>query len=90
MCWWPWFEVPLSVLITPYWRESIIPDCFAESRTVFIPETSDTDNHGRVIRSLDAFRPLTLCNCDCKVLTSATRPSLVHYAMSAKFRCPSD
>ena len=50
---------------------STIPDCFAESRTVFIPKTSDTDDLGRMIRSPDALRPLTLCNCDCKLLTAA-------------------
>ena len=27
---------------------STIPDCFAERRTVFIPETSDTDDFGRI------------------------------------------
>ena len=41
-----------------------IPTCFAESRTVFIPKASDTDDLGRIIRSPDALRPLTLCNCD--------------------------
>ena len=48
-----------------------VPDCFAKSRTVFIPKTSDIDDNGRTIRSPDALRPLTLCNCDCKLLTSA-------------------
>ena len=44
----------------------------AESRTVFIWKTSDTNDFGRIIRSLDARRPLTLfCNCDCKLLASA-------------------
>ena len=50
---------------------SAIPDCFAESRTIFIPKSSDIDDFGRIIRSLDALRPLTLCTCDCKLLTSA-------------------
>ena len=50
---------------------STIPDCFAESTTVFIPETSNTDDLGRIVRSPDALRQLTLCNCDCKLLTSA-------------------
>ena len=50
---------------------STIPDCFAESRTVFIPKTSDTDDLGRIIRSPDALRPLTLCNCDFKIVTPA-------------------
>ena len=48
-----------------------VPDHFAGSRTVFIPKTSDIDDDGRLIRSPDALRPLTLCNCDCKPLTSA-------------------
>ena len=60
---------------------STIPDCFAESRTVFIPKTSDTDDLGRIIRSPDALRPLTLCNCDCKLLTSAICRGLHWYAM---------
>ena len=55
---------------------SAIPDCFAESRTVFIPKTSDTDDLGRIIRSLDALRPLT-----CKVLTSAICRGLHWYPM---------
>ena len=58
-----------------------IPDCFAESRTVFIPKTSDTDDIGRIIRSLDALRPLTLCNCVCKLLTSAICRGLHWYTM---------
>ena len=31
---------------------SIVPDCFDESRSVFIPKTSDIDENGR-----DALRP---------------------------------
>ena len=58
-----------------------IPDCFAESRTVFIPETSDTDDLGRIIRSSDAVRALTLRNCDCKLLTSAICRGLHWYTM---------
>ena len=60
---------------------SNIPDCFAESRTVFIPETSDTDDLGRIIRSPDTLRPLTLCNCDCNLLTSAICRGLHWYTM---------
>ena len=41
--------------------EGTIPDRFAESWTVFIPKTSDTDDLGRIIRSPDALRPSTLC-----------------------------
>ena len=58
-----------------------IPDCCAESRTVFVTKISDIDDNGRIIRSPDALRRLTLCNCDCKLLSSAIlpRPSLVHH-----------
>ena len=60
---------------------SAIPDCFAESRTVFISKTSDTDDNGRIIGSSGALRPLTLCNCDCKLLTTATCRGLHWYTM---------
>ena len=40
-----------------------VPEHSAESRTVFIPKTSDIDDNGILIRSPDALRPLTLCNC---------------------------
>ena len=53
-----------------------VPEYFAENRTVSFPKTSDTDDLGRIIRLPDALRPLTLCNCDCKLLTSP----LVHQA----------
>ena len=58
-----------------------VPDHFAESRTVFNPKTSDIDDNGRIIRSPDALRPLTLCNCDCKLLTSAICRGLHWYTM---------
>ena len=48
-----------------------VPEHIAESRTVFIPKTSDIDDNVRLIRSPDALRPLTLCNCGCKLPTSA-------------------
>ena len=38
-----------------------VPEHFAESRTVFIPKTSDIDDNGRIIRSPDALRPLMPC-----------------------------
>ena len=58
-----------------------VPEHFAESFTVFIPKTSDIDDNGRIIRSPDAFRPLTLCNCDCKLLTSAICRGFQWYTM---------
>ena len=42
-------------------------------------KTSDIDDNGRIIRSPDALRPLTLCNCDCKLLTSAICRGLLWY-----------
>ena len=59
------------------------PEHFAESRTVFIPKTSDIDDNGRIIRSPDALRPLTLCNCDCKLFSfyHLSRPPLEHHEM---------
>ena len=60
---------------------SAVPDHFAESRTSFIPKTSDIDDNGRIIRSPDALRPLALCNCDCKLLTSAICRGLHWYTM---------
>ena len=58
-----------------------IPELFAESRTVFIPKSSDVDNNGRIVRSPKALRPLTLCNCDCKILTTAICRALHWYTV---------
>ena len=58
-----------------------VPEHFAESRTVFFPRTPDIDDNGRIIRSPDALRPLTLCNCDCKLLTSAFCRALHWYTV---------
>ena len=54
-----------------------VPEHFAQSRTVFIPKTSDTDD----VRSPDALRPLTLCNCDCKLLASTICRGLHWFTM---------
>ena len=43
--------------------------------------TSDIDDNGRIIRSPDALRPLTLCNWDCALLTSAICRGLHWYTM---------
>ena len=45
------------------------------------PRPLDIDDNGRIIRSPDALRPLTLCNCDCKLLTSAICRGLHWYTM---------
>ena len=45
VCWWRGFEVPLLMFIQLCWKK--ISCCFVESRTVFIPETFDTDENGK-------------------------------------------
>ena len=54
---------------------------FAASRTVFIPKSPDVDNNGRIVRSPEALRPLTLCDCDCKIPTTAICRGLQWYTM---------
>ena len=58
---------------------------FAESRTVFFLKSSDVDNNGRIVRSPEALRPLTLCNCDFQDFhhSDLSRPSMVHHEMHA-------
>ena len=48
-----------------------VPTHSAASRTVFIPKSSTVDDTGLIVRSPDALRPSTLCNCDCKIITTA-------------------
>ena len=48
---------------------------------LFLPKSSDVDNNGRIIRSLEALRPLTLCNFGCKILTTAICRGLQWYTM---------
>ena len=52
MCWWPWLEIPLPCVSSRFGKWNFL-DCFAESRTVFIPKTTDTDDSGKIIRSPD-------------------------------------
>ena len=68
-----------------FWKEVPFMIILLESRTVFIPKTSDIHDIGGIIRSLDALRPLTLCICDCKILTSAICRGLHWYTV----RCSS-
>ena len=58
-----------------------VPEHFAISRTVFIPKSSDIDENGRIIPSPEASRPLTLWNCDSKLLTSAICRGLHWYTV---------
>ena len=69
------------------WRV-VLPMCYLpRSRTVFIPKFSDVDNNGRIVRSPEAPRPLTLCNYDCKIFNTEikSRPSLVHHEVYTSF-----
>ena len=67
-------------LINISWKE--IPFLsFAESSTKLISKTSDIDDNGMIIRILDVVRPLTLCNCDCKLLHTAICRGLHWYTM---------
>ena len=52
------------------------PKGFAASRTVVIPKSCEVDDLGSIVRFPSALRPLTLCNCDCKVKTTATKHGL--------------
>ena len=45
---------------------------FAQSTMVFIPQTDTVHEQVRIVRSPNAPRQVTLCNCDCKALTTAT------------------
>ena len=59
----------------------VLPAHFVESGTVFSPWSSDVDNDGRIVSLPEALRPLTLCNCDCKLVTSAICQGLHWYTM---------
>ena len=48
---------------------------------MFFTKSSDVDNNGRIVRSPEALRPLTLCNCDYKILTTAICRGLHWYTM---------
>ena len=56
------------------------------SRIVFIPKTSEANAQGLLIRSPESLRPLTLCNCDCKILAAAMCSGLQRYRMHPPVR----
>ena len=58
-----------------------LPIGFCASRIVFIPKSSETDAHGHIIRSPEALRPLTLCTCDCEIITAAMCCGLRRYSI---------
>ena len=59
---------------------------FAASRIVFIAKSAVANEDGKFFRSRDALRPLTLCNYDYKIITSAMRHGRVHLSFS-EMRC---
>ena len=72
------------VLIKPYWREVLFLSVLLKvgpslSRRHLILMTME-----RIIRSPNSLRPLILCNCDCKLLTSAICRGLHWYTLRCK------
>ena len=68
-----------SLMLTKLcWKGALSLIIFAESRTVFVPKTSHVVDHGRIIRSLTHFSPLTVT---AKLLTSAICRGLHWYTM---------
>ena len=79
-----WREIPFLIVLLKVGQSVSLRlpiDCVAESGTVCIPETSDIDDLGRIVRSPDALHMLTLCNCDCKLLTAALCRGLHWYTL---------
>ena len=48
---------------------------------MFIPKSSTVDDNGLIVRPPYALRPLTLCNSDCKVVTTAICVGLHGYSI---------
>ena len=65
------FPFALDILCVTSCRDQSTAKNLAASRTVFIPKSNAPNEQGRIVRSPDALRPLTVCNCDCKILTTA-------------------
>ena len=68
-------------LIKPCWREAPLLILFLKVGASFTLRLLMLIIPGRIIRSPDALRPLILCNCDCKVLTSAICRGFHWYSM---------
>ena len=64
-----WVPATCSGQINLLWK--VVLTHFVANRTAFIPKSSTVDDFGLIVRSPDALRPLTLCNCDCKIITTA-------------------
>ena len=55
---------------------------FAASKKVFIPKSATVDDQGRIVRSLDAPRQVTLCRCVDKILTTAICSGLHQHSVN--------
>ena len=49
----------------------VVPTHFAASRPCSFPSPPMSMTMVFIVRSPDALRPLTLCNCECKIITTA-------------------
>ena len=58
-----------------------IPECLPKIGPSLSPRRLTSMTFGRNLRSLDALRPLSLCNFDCKLVTSAICRGLHWYTM---------
>ena len=77
-----WCQIPLRRL-PGHARESgsIYLKAWGARRTVFIPKTGEVSAQGLLIRWPESLRPLTLCNCECKILTAAMCSGLRRYSV---------
>ena len=82
MCWWYWVPKFLFDTYEQVAEGGGFPQFFAASRTVFIPISSTVEDWSRIVRCPDALQPLTLCNCDCKTLTTAVCSGCQQYSIS--------
>ena len=76
-----WASVSLRRL--PGYFAGIGPPCWLweQSEICSFPVSSEVDAKGLLIRSPEALRSLTLCNCDCEVINAAMCSGLRRYAI---------
>ena len=89
---WPQKKSPLLALMGFHIASTVVREAwvlsFSATRTNMcfrvapsLIKSSDVDDNGRIVRSPEPLRPLTLCNCDCKVLTTAICRGLQWFTM---------
>ena len=76
-----WAPTSFSTRTNIWWKGEPFLNIFAMSRTVFFPKSLDIDDNERINRSPETLRPLTLWNCDSKLLTSAMCRGLHWYTV---------